>query len=56
MEDNPRTTTILTVDLPPDLGWRLRRVMQRLGKRSLHEITLEALEYWLERHDEQGGR
>ena len=56
IDDNPRTTTILTVDLPPDLGQRLRRVMQKLGKRSLHEITLEALEAWLERHEERAGR
>ena len=53
-DDHPKTTTILTVDLPPDLGERLRTAMRRKGRRSLHAITLEALEAWLER-DEGGG-
>jgi hypothetical protein len=50
-DDNPKTTTILTVDLPPDLGQRLRQAMRRRGQSSLHKITLEALEAWLERNE-----
>lgn len=53
-DDNPKTTTILTVDLPPDLGERLRQAMRRRGQRSLHKITLEALEDWLKRHEGGG--
>lgn len=54
-DDNPKTTTILTVDLPGDLGERLRLAMQRKGKRSLDQITLEALEAWLERDEREAG-
>lgn len=54
-DENPKTTTILTVDLPPDLGQRLRQAMQKRGQRSLHEITLEALEAWLERDEDEEG-
>ncbi len=52
-DDNPQTTTILTVDLPPDLGERLRLAMRRKGGRSLDQITLEALEAWLERDERE---
>ena len=50
-DDNPKTTTILTVDLPPDLGQRLRQAMRKRGQGSLHQITLQALEDWLERFE-----
>lgn len=53
MTDNPKTTTILTIDLPPELGGRLRQAMRRKGRRSLHEITLEALEAWLLQDEEE---
>lgn len=52
-DENPKTTTILTVDLPPDLGARLRGVMRRKGRKSLHQITLEALEAWLDREERE---
>jgi hypothetical protein len=54
-DDNPKTTTILTVDLPPDLGLRLRQTMQKRGERSLRKITLEALEAWLDHTEDEGG-
>jgi len=50
-DDNPRTTTILTVDLPAELGERLRTAMRRKGYKSLHKITLDALEAWLRREE-----
>lgn len=50
-DDNPRTTTILTVDLPPELGERLRSAVRRRGNTSLYKITLEALEAWLRREE-----
>lgn len=52
-DENPRTTTILTVDLPPDLGERLRTAMRKKGHTSLHKITLDALEAWLEREERE---
>ena len=52
-DDHPKTTTILTIELPPDLGERLRDAMRRKGRRSLRRITLEALEAWLERDERQ---
>lgn len=52
-DDNPKTTTILTVDLPIRLGERLRQAMRRNGRESLHEITLEALEAWLVRDEQE---
>ena len=50
-DDNPLTTTILTVDLPAELGERLRTAMRRKGHTSLHKITLDALEAWLRREE-----
>lgn len=50
-EDEPKTTTILTIDLPPDMGFRLRRAMRRHNHRSPKEITLEALKSWLEQDE-----
>lgn len=48
----PKTTTVLTIDLPEDLGDRLRAVLRRRSGQSLREITIEALEEWLERQNE----
>ncbi len=48
----PKTTTVLTIDLPEDLGDRLRTVLRRRSGQSLREITIEALEEWLERQNE----
>ena len=47
-----RTTTVLTIDLPGDLGDRLRTVLRQRPDRSLRDIALEALEEWLDRHGE----
>lgn len=46
-DDGPRTTTILTIDLPGNLGNRIRRVMRLTERRSLSKIALEALEAWV---------
>ena len=43
------TITVLTLDLPPKLTERLRLALQRRPGSSLRDITLEALEEWLER-------
>ena len=48
MSDESKTTTILTIDLPPELGHRLRDAVFESG-RSLNAITVEALEEWLQR-------
>ena len=50
MSDETKTTTILTIDLPPELGHRLREAVYESG-RSLNAITVEALENWLARRD-----
>ena len=47
MSDDPKTTTILTIDLPPELGRRLRTAVFASGQ-SLNTIAVEALERWLE--------
>lgn len=49
-----RTTTVLTIDLPGDLGDRLRTVLRQRPDQSLRDIALEALEEWLDRHGEMG--
>ena len=46
-----RTTTVLTIDLPGDLGDRLRQALRQRPGQSLREITIEALEDWLNRQD-----
>jgi len=46
--DDPKTTTIITIDLPPSLGLRLRVAMERRGRKSLRKVALEALEAWLD--------
>ncbi len=45
------TTTVLTIDLPGDLGDRLRAVLYRQPDRSVRDIAIEALAEWLERHE-----
>ena len=52
-DDHPKTTTILTLELPPDLGDRLRRAIRRDPTRSLRRVTLAALETWLERDERE---
>ena len=54
-DDHPKTTTILTLELPPDLGNRLRQAVRRKAHRSLRRVTLEALEAWLERDEQETG-
>ena len=54
-DDHPKTTTILTIELPPDLGERLRGALRRKSGRSVRRITLEALEAWLERDERESG-
>jgi hypothetical protein len=44
-----KTTTVLTIDLPGDLGDRLRTALRQRPGQSLREITIEALEDWLTR-------
>lgn len=48
-EQAVKTTTVLTIDLPGDLGDRLRRALRQRPGRMLRDITIEALEEWLER-------
>lgn len=45
----PKTTTVLTIELPGELGDRLRSFLRRRRDQSLREIAIEALEEWLER-------
>lgn len=45
----PKTTTVLTIELPVELSDRLRDALRSEGGRSLREITIEALEEWLDR-------
>ena len=42
------TVTVLTMDLPPALSERLRLACQRRPGLTIRDITLEALEEWLE--------
>ncbi len=46
-----QTITVLTFDLPPRLAARLRQASDKLGGTPLRDITLEALEEWLERRE-----
>ena len=49
------TTTVLTIDLPGNLGERLRMVIHERKKKgdkcSMRSIALEALEAWLEQNE-----
>ncbi len=52
MDDSePKTTTVLTVELPADLGERLRMAVRRDHRRTIPSVTLEALEDWLDRDE-----
>lgn len=53
-DENPKTTTILTVELPLELGERLRMALTRRERphRTLNDVTLEALEAWLEQEEQ----
>lgn len=50
------TTTVLTIDLPGNLGERLRMVIHQRKKNgdkcSMRSIALEALEAWLEQNED----
>lgn len=46
----PETTTVLAVDLPGELGDRLRHALRHRPAMTMRDLTLEALEEWLERH------
>jgi predicted transcriptional regulator len=46
-----QTTTVLTIDLPGDLGDRLRGVLYQRPDRSIRDITIEALAEWLDRQE-----
>ena len=46
-----QTVTMLTMDLPPDLSERLRLASRRRPGLTVRDITLEALEEWLERRE-----
>ena len=53
MEDAfAKTTTVLTIDLPVRLGDRLRQVLYTQPNRTVRDVTLEALELWLDRHEQ----
>lgn len=54
----PKTTTVLAIDLPGELGERLRRALRGRPGQTLRDLTLEALEEWLDRHavEEAPGR
>lgn len=45
------TITVLTLDLAPDLAERLRLACQDRPGKTLRDITLEALEEWLEKRN-----
>ncbi len=49
------TTTVLTIDLPGELGDRLREVLYQQPDRSVRDIAIEALAEWLERHEAAAG-
>ena len=52
MEDAfAKTTTVLTIDLPTRIGDRLRQVLHTQPDRTVRDLTLEALEEWLDRHE-----
>ena len=50
MDSFSQTTTVLTLDLPVHVGDRLRRAL-RGHDRSARDVTLEALEQWLDRFE-----
>ncbi|MCP4659857.1 MAG: hypothetical protein GY856_31020 [bacterium] len=50
-DSDPKTTTVLTVELSANLGDRLRTAIRRDSRRTIPSITLEALEAWLDRDE-----
>ena len=51
MDDSfPKTTTVLAIDLPGELGDRLRRALRGRPGMTMRDLALEALDDWLERH------
>lgn len=50
----PKTTTVLTIELPVELSDRLRDAMRSGIGRSLRDVTIEALEEWLDRRQAEG--
>jgi len=46
-----QTVIVLTIDLPPKLSQRLRDAAGERQGMKLRDITLEALEEWLERRE-----
>lgn len=50
-DSDPKTTTVLTVELPTDLDERLRSAVRRDSRRTIPSITLEALGDWLDRDE-----
>ncbi len=46
-----QTVTVLTIDLRPKLAERLRLASQDRPSQTLRDITIEALEEWLERRE-----
>lgn len=49
----PKTTTVLTIDLPGELGDRLRWYLRQQPGQSARDVAIEALREWLERHAEE---
>ncbi len=49
----PKTTTVLTIELPVELSDRLRDAMRSGIGRSLRDVTIEALEEWLDRRQSE---
>ena len=47
-----KTTMVLTIDLPHELGVRLSRATRRHAGLTLRDVTLEALAQWLDRDEE----
>ncbi len=44
------TTTVLTIELPPELSYRLRQALRERPEETLRDVALEALEEWLDRN------
>jgi len=45
-----KTTTVLTIDLPDELGDRLRKVVRKHPDYNLRDVAVAALEEWLDHH------
>ena len=50
MDPLSQTTTVLTLDVPTEIDERLRRALRAQG-RTARDVTLEALELWLDRYE-----